>query len=198
MESRLFFKETHFDVPANIIFSSDIEQKMSMIAGIAASDHTVSAYDIAVKYGFEGTEEEWLASLKGDKGDPGRDGTVWWYGIDVDIHIGGSGRKTIQVYNTERYEKIKAGDIYLNIDSYNVLEITRSEVVDGVWTVEFFGFCNIKGTNGDSAYQQALNGGYRGSQEDFELMLAILDPNSYALKTEFVEVSVEEIAAMWL
>ncbi len=30
-----------------------------------------SAYEIAVKNGFEGTEKEWLASLKGDKGDPG-------------------------------------------------------------------------------------------------------------------------------
>ena len=28
-----------------------------------------SAYDIAVKNGFEGTEEEWLESLKGEKGD---------------------------------------------------------------------------------------------------------------------------------
>lgn len=33
-----------------------------------------SAYDIAVEYGFEGTEEEWLASLKGEKGDKGEDG----------------------------------------------------------------------------------------------------------------------------
>lgn len=31
----------------------------------------IDAYDIAVKNGFEGTEEEWLASLKGDKGDKG-------------------------------------------------------------------------------------------------------------------------------
>ena len=30
----------------------------------------MSAYAIAVKNGFEGTEEEWLASLKGEKGDP--------------------------------------------------------------------------------------------------------------------------------
>ena len=30
-----------------------------------------SAYEIAVRNGFEGTEEEWLASLKGEKGDPG-------------------------------------------------------------------------------------------------------------------------------
>ena len=31
----------------------------------------LSAYAIAVKNGFEGTEEEWLASLKGEKGDKG-------------------------------------------------------------------------------------------------------------------------------
>lgn len=33
-----------------------------------------SAYQIAVDNGFEGTEEEWLASLKGEKGDPGAKG----------------------------------------------------------------------------------------------------------------------------
>lgn len=33
-----------------------------------------SAYQIAVQNGFEGTEQEWLASLKGDKGDPGEQG----------------------------------------------------------------------------------------------------------------------------
>lgn len=35
----------------------------------------LSAYGIAVKYGFRGTEEEWLESLKGEKGDP-----VLWKG----------------------------------------------------------------------------------------------------------------------
>ena len=33
-----------------------------------------SAYEIAVDNGFVGTEEEWLASLVGPKGDPGEDG----------------------------------------------------------------------------------------------------------------------------
>lgn len=36
-----------------------------------------SAYEIAVDNGFEGTEQEWLNSLKGEKGDkgnPGKDG----------------------------------------------------------------------------------------------------------------------------
>lgn len=31
----------------------------------------LSAYEVAVKNSFEGTEQEWLASLKGDKGDKG-------------------------------------------------------------------------------------------------------------------------------
>lgn len=31
--------------------------------------HGYSAYELAVINGFSGTEEEWLASLKGDKGD---------------------------------------------------------------------------------------------------------------------------------
>ncbi len=34
----------------------------------------LSAYDVALKNGFEGTEEEWLASLKGADGKDGQDG----------------------------------------------------------------------------------------------------------------------------
>jgi hypothetical protein len=34
----------------------------------------VTAYALAVKNGFEGTEKEWLASLKGAKGDKGEQG----------------------------------------------------------------------------------------------------------------------------
>lgn len=30
-----------------------------------------SAYDIAVQNGYQGTEEEWLDSLKGEPGEPG-------------------------------------------------------------------------------------------------------------------------------
>ena len=35
-----------------------------------------TAYGIAVKHGYEGTEEEWLLSLKGEKGDNGKSFTV--------------------------------------------------------------------------------------------------------------------------
>lgn len=33
-----------------------------------------SAYEVAVKNGFEGTEQEWLKSLKGERGDKGEQG----------------------------------------------------------------------------------------------------------------------------
>lgn len=53
-----------------------------------------SAYDLAVKNGYEGSEVEWIASLKGDKGDKGEKGDTpyignnknWWIaGIDTGI-----------------------------------------------------------------------------------------------------------------
>lgn len=39
-----------------------------------AGDPGKSAYEIACAYGFEGTEDAWLESLKGEKGDPGEQG----------------------------------------------------------------------------------------------------------------------------
>ena len=36
----------------------------------------ISAYGLAVKHGFQGTEREWLESLKGEKGTPGKGFTV--------------------------------------------------------------------------------------------------------------------------
>lgn len=36
-----------------------------------------SAYDVAVANGFEGTEQEWLDSLKGEPGAPGDKGDAY-------------------------------------------------------------------------------------------------------------------------
>ena len=41
-----------------------------------------SAYEIAVQYGFEGTEQEWLESLKGNDGKNGVDGANGQDGIN--------------------------------------------------------------------------------------------------------------------
>ncbi len=42
--------------------------------GACAKTEIINAYDIAVKNGFKGTEQEWLASLKGQNGTDGDDG----------------------------------------------------------------------------------------------------------------------------
>ena len=45
-----------------------------LLVGTLASCMGESAYDIAVRNGFEGDEEEWLESLRGDNGKDGKDG----------------------------------------------------------------------------------------------------------------------------
>ena len=44
-----------------------------------------SAYEIAVQHGYSGSEEAWLASLKGEKGDKGDTGAAGKDGTEVDL-----------------------------------------------------------------------------------------------------------------
>ena len=46
----------------------------SMAVGMAGCSNGLSAYEIAVEHGFQGTEEEWLESLRGEDGQDGQDG----------------------------------------------------------------------------------------------------------------------------
>lgn len=51
------------------------ESKVKLVGSLSMPEAIVgkSAYEIAVMHGFEGTAEEWLESLKGEKGDNGED-----------------------------------------------------------------------------------------------------------------------------
>ncbi len=73
-----------------------------------------SAYEIAVEYGFEGTEEEWLASLKGEKGDKGDKGEDGQNGTDgangQDGSIGADGVGIEGIYETSEGLMIKFTD----------------------------------------------------------------------------------------
>ena len=59
-----------------------------------------SAYGIAVKHGYTGTEEEWLSTLKGEKGDPGK-------GFRVLGHY-----SSVSALNEEKKATAEAGDAY--------------------------------------------------------------------------------------
>lgn len=52
----------------NYVTREYLEEKVAVVEGRKGDDGD-SAYKVAYKNGFEGTEEEWLASLKGEKGD---------------------------------------------------------------------------------------------------------------------------------
>lgn len=68
------------------------------MAGDAGSDGK-SAYEIAVDNGFEGTEEDWLESLKGDKGEQGEQGPV---GADGEQGVQGErGEDGVDGFGTE-------------------------------------------------------------------------------------------------
>lgn len=62
---------------------ADLAMKKAIAVARKYTDETVegagaikgkSAYQIAVDHGFVGTEEEWLASLQGEDGEPGPQG----------------------------------------------------------------------------------------------------------------------------
>lgn len=46
------------------------------IDGIPSGKDGLSAYEVALENGYEGTVEEWTESLRGNKGDPGRAATI--------------------------------------------------------------------------------------------------------------------------
>lgn len=77
-----------------------------------------SAYEIAVMHGFEGTEEEWLASLKGEKGEKGDQGT-----LDVVTYMGGKYTGAIEETNSLTFDTlegiglgVKDGKVLIGID----------------------------------------------------------------------------------
>lgn len=56
--------------------------QLTLGGGGEKGERGYSAYEIAVQHGYVGTEEEWLASLKGEQGDPGQTGQTGPSGSD--------------------------------------------------------------------------------------------------------------------
>ena len=148
----------------------------------------MSAYEVAVKLGFKGTEEEWLKSLVGKQGEPGEAGALGIY----------------KVYDT----KEEAESDRINVPKGKLVAVTNGDTLDtdtmlfvrdgadepspcpvcgqypetnveydtiigyiylGYLTVGPAGPC---GPTGKSAYQYAVEGGYPGSEDDFKRELA--------------------------
>ena len=112
-----------------------------------------SAYQIAVDNGYVGTESDWLVTLKGDKGDTGEQGPQGIQGVQ-----GPKGDKGDTGAQGPKGDKGDKGD-------------------NGA-----AGEQGPKGADGKSAYESAVSGGYGGTEEDFEQLLANLGQGgSYTL-----------------
>ena len=114
-----------------------------------------SAYEIAVANGFEGTEQEWLASLKGDKGDKGDTGLQGIQGVQGEQGIQG-----------EKGEKGEKGDTGVagekgdnGISAYDVAVIEGFTGTQSEWLASLKGEKGDKGEQGERGLQ-----GERGIQ----------------------------------
>lgn len=80
-----------------------LDEKAASLQNGKDGENGLSAYEIATENGFEGTQTEWLASLKGDKGDTGERGLQGTKGdtgdtgktaYEVWLSVGNSGTET--------------------------------------------------------------------------------------------------------
>ena len=129
-----------------------------------------SAFDVAVKNGFEGTEEEWIQSLKGDKGERGEQGPQGEQGPEGPQ--GPRGEQGIQGPEGAQGPKGEQGP-----------EGPKGE--NGT-----DGRNGLNGVNGLSAYEIALRNGFVGTEKQWIQYLAqnksLIDSlaDTYATRTE--------------
>lgn len=90
-------------------------------AGALKGEQGLSAYQIAMKYGYEGSESDWLASLRGDPGYTpyiGDNGNWFVNGVDT----GTSATGTVKVTSEK-----SSSEIIINEE-----DCTISSVINGV------------------------------------------------------------------
>lgn len=103
----------------------------------------LSAYEIAVKHGYTGTEDEWAKSLVGNDGSDA---------YEVAKKAGYTGSR-------EEWLKTLIGE-----PGKSAYELAKSEGYDGSLT-EWI--ASLKGADGDNAYKVAVRNGYQGSESDW-------------------------------
>ena len=114
----------------------------------------LTAYGIAVKHGFVGTEQEWLETLRGPEG----------HGLEP------KGFFTSVAAMEEAVTDPEPGDCY-GIGAEEPFEYYIYDGVGEQW-VDVGGIQGPQGEAGQSAYEAAQEGGYSGTEEQFYADLA--------------------------
>lgn len=116
-------------------FTNEYKKKIDRIIEGTKGD---SAYQIAVKNGFEGTEEKWLESLKGDKGDKGELVDLVKEEEGKNISIESANLPAIEVsIEGESHQETRSGKNRANLtrDTFTNNGVTFTNNGDGTYTL---------------------------------------------------------------
>lgn len=124
--------------------------------GIVYGKDGKSAYEIAVKNGFEGTEDDWLDSLKGEQGDKGDKGDAFTY-VDFTPEQLASlkGEKGDKGDTGEKGDKGDKGDAF-TYEDFTDEQLASLKGADGTMTFEDLTEAqkaSLKGDKGDKGEQ---------------------------------------------
>lgn len=110
-----------------------------------------SAFDIAVSYGFPGTEADWLTSLEGAPGADGQDGLSAY---DIAVANGFAGTQAVWLTSLRGTDGANGADGKDGLDGLN-----GANGKDGT-----NGTNGLNGADGKSAYEIAVANGFVGTQ----------------------------------
>ena len=157
----------------------------NVLEGLRGKDGK-SAYEIAVKHGYQGTEEEWIKSLtpKGGAGGGGNGKSAYELAVQEGYQgtlqewlkslVGKDGADAYEVakkagYTGSREEWLKT---LIGATGLSAYELAKSEGYEGSLT-EWI--ASLKGADGDSAYKVAVRNGYVGDEQAWLASLRGLD-----------------------
>lgn len=152
------------------------ETPVKVQANVLEGLRGLSAYEIAVKHGYTGTEEEWIKSLmpKGGAGGGSNGKSAYELAVENGYQgsvqewlkslVGKDGADAYEVakkagYTGSREEWLKT---LIGATGLSAYQLAKSEGYEGSLT-EWI--ASLKGADGKDAYEVAKAGGYEGSRE---------------------------------
>ena len=114
-----------------------------------------SAYELAVENGYEGTVQEWLASLAGKNGTDGKDGKSAY---ELAVENGYVGTEVEWLRSLAGSNGKSAYELAVD-NGYTGTELE--------WLASLVGEAGANGKDGASAYEVAVSNGYKGTETEW-------------------------------
>nr|DAS21031.1 MAG TPA: tail sheath protein [Caudoviricetes sp.] len=128
-------------------------------------------YQLAVKHGYKGTEEEWLKTLKGESGDDAyevakKSGYIGSREEWLKTLIGATGLSAYELAKADGYMG-SLGEWIASLKGDKGDSAYEVAVSNGYVGDEQTWVASLRGSDGKDAYEVAKAGGYRGSREEW-------------------------------